>query len=704
MTAHLTRALPKRSHLVALAVMAALVAALFSAFGTSQAANLGDCDEAAINYLWVGDTCSLTGITDNLDLTVSDGDDAIVDVGSNEDDDDADDDNRTITAIDVGGTADEPVVVTADTDTYEIVVLAAPEIVFDDTDGIVAAGTKVVVSVKNLAAKTGHISDTISDPDPDAADGSTVSGGYLQLSLPAGLYTLVPQPLASPPLPKREQGANLIRTDGETESSKVTIETTGTPEDDYEITVVILATGIDTDTETDGIQQTRDAAITLTKTLTVGDAGTAVDEVILSLGDRLITDDTDDETGTKSAGESIEVDLTVNNSLGNLANSGKLSQIILSTVPAAGSTSGVSIKNADGDPLATIAHPSATEKNPDLKSKLTFYVSATKPGTVAVNATVIGDAFVAAEELELTFTGPSSSLDLGDASGNLYNQATTAEDDNRDVITFTVSAQDTEENKATIPNWTASVKGPDGKSVTGIDTERRDSAAGVTNAQLRVMATASAGAPLKSGEYTVTIRRGTQTDSSTFNVVGAADSITAEVDDNAPSVIGALVILSVTANDADGNPVADSTEVSVSNSDTDVLSRVGDTSNPRTKGGKASATFAVVGNGHTVLTVVIGTKSTVAVVDSTATAGSSAASTSCGAAGLTSQRVNDFSSWDSSCTGSASVIFAELAARGATSFQLWNGRWIRYSVVDGQMVPGSVDFTVTKGDILFIGG
>ena len=529
------------------------------------------------------------------------------------------------------------------------------------------------------------------------------SGAYLALSLPAGIYTLVPQPDASPPLPKREQGANLIRTDGETESSKVTIETAGAPEDDYVITVVIHATGDDTDAETDGKQQTR-AAITLTKTLTVGDAGTAVDEVILSLGDRLITDDTDDETGTKSAGESIEVDLTVNNSLGNLANSGKLSQIILSTVPAAGSTSGVSIKNADGDPLATIAHPSTTEKNPDLKSKLTFYVSATKPGTVAVNATVIGDAFVAAEELELTFTGPSSSLDLGDASGNLYNQATTAEDDNRDVITFTVSAQDTEENKAAIPNWTASVKGPDGKSVTGIDTERRDSAAGVTNAQLRVMATASAGAPLKSGEYTVTIRRGTQTDSSTFNVVGAADSITAEVDDNSPSVIGALVILSVTANDADGNPVADSTEVSVSNSDTDVLSRVGDTSNPRTKGGKASATFAVVGSGHTVLTVVIGTKSTVAVVDSTATAGSSAASSSCGAAGLSSQRVNDFSTWESSCTGSASVIFAELAARGATSLQLWNGRWIRYSTVDGQMVPGSVDFTVAKGDILFIGG
>ena len=410
MTAHLTRALPKRSHLVALAVMAALVAALFSAFGTSQAANLGDCDEAAINYLWVGDTCSLTGITDNLDLTVSDGDDAIVDVGSNEDDDDADIDNRTITAIDVGGTDDKPVVVTADTDTYEIVVLAAPEIVFDDTDGIVAAGSRVVVSVKNLAAKAGFGAEGISVPDPDSEGTLTVDGGYLALSLPAGIYTLVPQPDASPPLPKREQGANLIRTDGETESSKVTIETAGAPEDDYVITVVIHATGDDTDDETDGNQQTR-AAITLTKTLTVGDAGTAVDEVILSLGDRLITDDTDDETGTKSAGESIEVDLTVNNSLGNLANSGKLSQIILSTVPAAGSTSGVSIKNADGDPLATIAHPSTTEKNPDLKSKLTFYVSATKPGTVAVNATVIGDAFVAAEELELTFTGPSSSLD-----------------------------------------------------------------------------------------------------------------------------------------------------------------------------------------------------------------------------------------------------------------------------------------------------
>ena len=34
---------------------------------------------------------------------------------------------------------------------------------------------------------------------------------------------------------------------------------------------------------------------------------------------------------------------------------------------------------------------------------------------------------------------------------------------------------------------------------------------------------------------------------------------------------------------------------------------------------------------------------------------------------------------------------------------LWNGSaWVRYSVVDGTMVPGSSDFMVAENDILYI--
>ena len=65
--------------------------------------------------------------------------------------------------------------------------------------------------------------------------------------------------------------------------------------------------------------------------------------------------------------------------------------------------------------------------------------------------------------------------------------------------------------------------------------------------------------------------------------------------------------------------------------------------------------------------------------------------------------LNGFSTWTCNVDSSASAIFGMLADRGATAVHLWNGtEWVRYSVVDGNEVPGSSDFAITEDDILYI--
>ena len=65
--------------------------------------------------------------------------------------------------------------------------------------------------------------------------------------------------------------------------------------------------------------------------------------------------------------------------------------------------------------------------------------------------------------------------------------------------------------------------------------------------------------------------------------------------------------------------------------------------------------------------------------------------------------LSGFSTWSCGVDSSASEIFDLLIERGKTALHLWNGSaWVRYSVVEGTMVPGSSDFMVTKSDILYI--
>ncbi len=65
--------------------------------------------------------------------------------------------------------------------------------------------------------------------------------------------------------------------------------------------------------------------------------------------------------------------------------------------------------------------------------------------------------------------------------------------------------------------------------------------------------------------------------------------------------------------------------------------------------------------------------------------------------------LSGFSTWSCGVESSAVEIFGLVSGRGASAVHLWNGsEWVRYSVVEGAMVPGSSDFMVTEDDILYI--
>ena len=54
-------------------------------------------------------------------------------------------------------------------------------------------------------------------------------------------------------------------------------------------------------------------------------------------------------------------------------------------------------------------------------------------------------------------------------------------------------------------------------------------------------------------------------------------------------------------------------------------------------------------------------------------------------------------------TGAAAVL--ALGPEGSTVVWLWNGkRWLRYSETEGEAPPGSEDFIVLPGDVLWFSG
>ena len=683
------------SHLTALATLVALLGAMFVEMGQASAHNVGECvfDPEFLTKA----RCEAEAGAETFDH----------------------DDDANTAAIDAWKSAGH----TADSHP------ATLSITFLDTDGVVSAGTNVtaVVTSSGILASTTSV-DSV--PDGGVADPGTLTLEFVHVS------GEIDHP--------SQEDLELDATDADYDDGSVASETfniivpAGTTPGEYTVSTEIKDV---IDYDGDAIRSKKASAV-----LTVGDPGTGLASATLALGNRVnddtatVTDESRPESGTdvadgpfadngfEASTNKAGINLVVSalNSQGQKSNNGDVGQI---TVIAPGGQITIHPpvdRNADGTPNPVTAggtrgpnSASVSEATPatDVEEvRQAIHVTVEKangePGTVDVYAILTGNGAAVTETITLSFTGDASSLVLGSASGTMHNQKVETivdgeDTDHRDTVSLALSATDAGGNELTtsIPSVNIRITGPDGKVVgtTRMSRSQGASAAGTPKAKITLSSLGSAAAPLKSGEYTVSVSEGGNSAEGSFTVVGKSANLDIGLDSADSTSPGTLIKATAMVTDSAGNPVADGTAVMFVSVGSLELKGIGETDgvvSAKTKAGSATARY-VVSKGSGVATIVAesGDASGTAIVgepEDTAMP-EEEASVSC------LSELSGFATWSCGVEADASEIFDMVSGRGVTALHLWNGStWVRYSVVDGAMVPGSSDFMVTENDILYI--
>ena len=478
--------------------------------------------------------------------------------------------------------------------------------------------------------------------------------------------------------------------------------------------------------------------------LTVGDPGTGVDSVEFSFRKSHVatnatmrtcgpaprpdsgepsedqqavidTERTDDASAP--AEEPICLTVTVKNSLGKTANDDDIKLLFITTEGGTWMGTGV----AEATPVLAVPAASRT-------AKYNFEVTAGRAAQVTVEV----DAGPAEGTLDLTFTGGAAALSIGDASDVLArsNDAYTAAveddtpdndtDDSKDAveggIIFEVMATDKAGNNIDLaPADVTAVKITDGddkdvtsKFKTKYGMQYAMQKAG--NPQVVQVRIGTTGTKVAAGEYTASVSLTEVVDSAvtaTFNVADAPADVSLSASAMSSDTIGDVITVTATVTDENGKTVADGTPVDFDVSSSTGLAGIGkghgadDTVG--TEDGEASVKYAVVGNGNSVVSATAGGATGVVVIASTAGMTEPEAMPEEEASVACLSNLAGFATWACGVESSASEIFGLVSGRGATALHLWNGSaWVRYSVVDGTMVPGSSDFMVAENDILYI--
>ena len=533
------------------------------------------------------------------------------------------------------------------------------------------------------------------------------------------------------------------------EAAAVTVPVpAGTPAGEYVISVATLKYDHDTAADTANAQEAQNAtpqrdytntptiALSNSKTITVGDAGVNAATATFSLDyevDDIATSTTNEakaESGSTSAGGDIFLKVQVFNSLGEKANGSGINTL---TVIAPGAVLTVHAPTAAGTPNRTTAltgdhvtggtnsisvGETAAADDADVVGQTMFVRvrkagNPPKPGMINVYALVIGsDGAPRTETLTLNFTGAASMVVLGDdvSVGKPAEGAVS-------LAEISLGAQDSGGNKTAPGTVGYKITDADGDAVSQSMVKAVTSTAGSSTPNKESDNNPNASVVLvtvddtaKPGVYTIEASIAGVKDSSdtaTVTVSGAAASVDLSADKTSSDSIGDVITVTATIADADGHSIADGQLVTFNASGkglvqigTDADSDMGGMQS-KTKNGQATAKFTVTGEGTSVVSAVIGTQTAVVVI--TSTAGSTEAMADEEASVACLSNLAGFSTWSCGVETSASEIFGFVSARGATAIHLWNGSaWVRYSVVDGTMVPGSSDFMVAENDILYI--
>ncbi len=493
-------------------------------------------------------------------------------------------------------------------------------------------------------------------------------------------------------------------------------------------------------------------------TITIGDAGTAVAAASISLGKvghatpktaktdgaataaygasapadyeacqddpvlRNVNPDPENDTDPVDVidGNCVALTISVTNSLGNAANGSDVTGIHVFAPLGQVIWNNPSVEqNASdlGSGTALIGAGSASVK---------IFVARMTAGTVNVSAIVLGKAgSTTSDVMTLTFTGAADSISVSGADSALAQNGTAAKlaveasavDETPVVVAadavasegearIVVTAVDASGNVATLAPDQVDVEIVDADdnlvtSIGSLETPQVDAKGNTVHTAVRITLNATDAAP---GEYTVKVTFGDD-DPETATVVVAGAVATVEIETSATSVaIGDIITVSATVTDDDGNLSPDVGEVTfqaVGALTLNALGKGADGGNVSiaVDDGMAEARFVVVsGSGTaTIIASTAGVDGVTSVSTDAAAAADEAVSLDCLSA------TNGFATYTCGVDSSASELFGLVSGRGATAVHLWNGSdWVRYSVVDGAMVPGSSDFSVTEDDILYI--
>ena len=614
---------------------------------------------------------------------------------------------------------------------------------FTDSDDVVAAGTDIKLTVKVSAKSTdnpgtatltwvrvsGELDGIEDTDDTEGTDGQDQDIPLAETSTGSGIW--------------------------EGTSTELTIiNPLGTTPGEY--TVSALVTIDDSNPATTGDAQRGSNVIT------VGDAGDAVASAMITLstvGDATSTLDTEAANETSGedyadAGEStphtkgnnsdsslapegtpIYLKLTVLNSRDKVTDNDAVTAV---DIIAPGGLLSRHVAAVDGTP-----YPEPSTKNSldygDADNPATavtyFAVSKEKAGSLDVEAVVVGSGGIAkADVFTVTFTGGAASISLGAVSSPLGSSGTayvdvTAADASGNAATLTpdqITAavpSDSGSNKFSISktNWLPKAgKGFDSAAESdrmadadadpvvtahnddvcnGMAADADDCAQSHTTVRLVVTTTKAA-----AGEHELEVKLGSA-DTATTNLIvaGSAASIAVESDSSTINVTD-IIEVSVMVTDEGGNPVVNKAgSVQFDTAGDLKLSQLGSDKPKDLKDGKASARFVVVSGSGTAIIIATYDEKLSSTVSFSTPASEPEAMPEEEASVACLSTLSGFSTWSCGVETSASEIFGFVSARGATAIHLWNGSaWVRYSVVDGTMVPGSSDFMVAENDILYI--
>ena len=673
-------------------------------------------------------------VPDNGDAT---GEDAVED---GRDDNDAADHIRISCNSAYAGQA---VTVTPDGSSTPVVTLAAPalSVRVNDTDGIVGAGgadLMVTVSFKNMVRFThdltnarDNMADTIpaavtstaygvgSDGTPTAATRDVITGN--EAAEGAGIQLMwirVSGELDDASLPTGNAWT------AGTNSLKASLPIpAGTTPGEYTISALAIYDPYSQADDDDNDMSTPDhedfSALTASTMITVGDSGTEAASVSLALGNA--SEDNPMTTARTGLGELIPEDgsepasggdvwlrVSAMNSMEEASNDGALNAI---TIIAPGATIAIHKPNATRSaPHATDMALTTGNNSASVTTKgdvvNTMFVKVKKadrkPGSVDVYALLIGkDGAPRSDTVSLNFTGASSSLSLGDPKPVAPGKMTE----------FTINAEDSAGNAGSIGQLLFNVTDADGKPVPESKIDVTKDTAGSSTPDkdtddnglqtVGLVETANTTAP---GVYTIeTSLAGVPDSKATTEVTvsGAATNVAVEVAMSSDEVeLGTILTVTATVTDKNGAPVADDTTIGFATGGALTLDKV--IASTKTKDGVGTGEFIVSkGEGLGVIIVTAGTGRATHTVSFMAPDEEDAmpeeASVSC------LSELSGFATWSCGVEADASEIFDMVSGRGVTALHLWNGStWVRYSVVDGAMVPGSSDFMVTENDILYI--